>query len=356
MHTKPFHLKWLFLGLFFWPKNYYKLYFCTNKKFMQFLDEYQEMVSKAIEKHIFKDKPEELYAPMNYIISHGGKRLRPMMVLMACEMFGGDLQKALKPSLAIEFFHNFTLIHDDIMDEAPLRRGKPTIHTMHGINTGILSGDALMFKAIKFFENLEPELYKACMRVFIHTGLLLCEGQQYDINFETQDEVTFNDYIRMITYKTGILSASSFEIGALIAGADFKDAKAIFNFGKHVGIAFQIMDDYLDVFGNQEQFGKKHAGDIYENKKTVLYLLAKEHGTDEERKELDFWYSKKSDNVDKVYSVEKIFRRARVDEKTLHLIQEHNDLAQQYLNKISVSDEKKKPFIELANYLLRRES
>ena len=323
---------------------------------MQFLDEYQETVANAITKYIFKDKPEELYGPMNYIISHGGKRLRPMMVLMACEMFDGNLKKALKPALAIEFFHNFTLIHDDIMDEAPLRRNKPTIHTLHGINTGILSGDALMFKALKFFENLEPDLYKACMRVFIHTGLLLCEGQQYDINFETQEEVTFNDYIRMISYKTGILSASSFEIGALIAGADFKDAKAIFNFGKHVGIAFKIMDDYLDVFGNQEQIGKKHAGDIYENKKTVLYLLAKEHATDEERKELEYWYSKKTDNVDKVYSVEKIFRRTKVDEKALLLIQEHNELAQKYLNKISVSDAKKKPFIELANYLLQRES
>lgn len=322
---------------------------------MQFLDQYQEMVAQGIEKYVFRDKPEELYAPMNYIISRGGKRLRPMMVLMACEMFDGDLKKALKPALAVEFFHNFTLIHDDIMDDAPLRRNQPTIHTLHGINVGILSGDALMFKALKFFEDLEPDLYKACMRVFVHTGLLVCEGQQYDINYETQAEVTFNDYIRMITYKTGVLSASSFEIGALIAGADFRDAKAIFSFGKHLGIAFQIMDDYLDVFGSQEQVGKKHAGDIYENKKTVLYLLALEHGTEEERKELEFWYSKKSDNMDKVYSVEKIFRRARVDEKALQLVQQHNDLAQQYLDRINVPEEKKKPFVELANYLLRRE-
>ncbi len=323
---------------------------------MQFLDEYQKIVADAIEKYKFKDKPEELYEPMNYIISHGGKRLRPIMVLMASDMFGGDIKAALKPALAIEFFHNFTLIHDDIMDEAPLRRNKPTIHTLHGINAGILSGDALLFKAFKFFEDLEPNLFKACMRVFSHTGLLLCEGQQYDINFETKGDVTFNDYIRMITYKTGILSASSFEIGALIAGAEFKDAKAIFNFGKHVGIAFQIMDDYLDVFGNQESFGKKHAGDIVENKKTVLYLLAKENATEAERKELDFWYSRKTDNVDKIYSVEKIFRRTRVDEKTLLLIQKHNEIAQHYLNKINVPDEKKKPFVELANYLLRRES
>ncbi len=323
---------------------------------MEFLDRYQDIITAAIDKYKFKEKPLELYEPMNYIIGHHGKRLRPIMVLMACDLFGGDLEKAIKPSLAIEFFHNFTLIHDDIMDEAPLRRNVPTIHTVYGLNTGILSGDALLLKAYKFFEDLEPELFKACIRVFTHTGLLLCEGQQYDINFESKEDVTYNEYIRMITYKTGMLSACSFEIGALIAGAEYKNAKAMFNFGKHIGIAFQIMDDYLDVFGNQENFGKKHAGDIYENKKTVLYLLAKEHATEEEEKELDFWYSKKTDNVDKVYGVEKIFRRTKVDEKTLHLVQKHNEIAQEYLQKMDAPDEKKKPFIEFSNYLLRRES
>ena len=323
---------------------------------MEFLDQYQEIVAKAIDKYTFKDKPTELYEPMNYIIGHGGKRLRPIMVLMGNDLFGGEIENAIKPALAIEFFHNFTLINDDIMDEAPLRRNVPTIHTVYGLNTGILSGDGLLLKAYKFFEDLDPELYKACVRVFTHTGLLLCEGQQYDINFETQENVTYDDYIRMITYKTGVLSAASFEIGALIARAPFKDAKAIFNFGKHIGNAFQIMDDYLDVFGNQKDFGKKHAGDIFENKKTVLYLLAKEHATPEELKELDYWYSKKTDNIDKVYGVEKIFRRTKVDEKTLMLVQKHNEIAQDYLRKIDAPDEKKKPFIELANYLLRRES
>ena len=234
---------------------------------MEFLDQYQKIVADAIEKHTFTNKPDELYQPMNYIISHGGKRLRPIMLLMACDLFKGDLEKALKPSLAIEFFHNFTLIHDDIMDEAPLRRNKPTIHTLHGINVGILSGDALLIKAYQFFEDLEPELFKKCIKIFSETGAVLCEGQQFDINFENRSDVSYEDYIQMITFKTGVLSASSFQIGALIAGASEEDAEAMYNFGKHIGIAFQIMDDYLDVFGNQEQFGKKHAGDIYENKK-----------------------------------------------------------------------------------------
>ena len=278
------------------------------------------------------------------------------MVLMANELFGGEMIKAIKPALAIEYFHNFTLIHDDIMDDAPLRRNVSTIHTLHGINTAILSGDGLLLKAYSFFEDLEPKLFKACVRIFTHTGILLCEGQQYDVNFETQKDVTYEDYIRMITYKTGILAAAAFEIGAIIAGANTEEAKAIFNFGKHIGIAFQIKDDYLDVFGNMEQFGKKHAGDIFENKKTILYLLAREYATAEEKNELEFWYAKKTNNIDKIYGVEKIFRRTKIDQKVLALIQKHNEIAQGYLDKINVSDEKKKTFIELANYLLKIES
>lgn len=323
---------------------------------MEFLDHYQETVAKAIEKYTFKNKPAELYEPMNYIISHGGKRLRPIMVLMANALFGGDTEKAIKPALAIEYFHNFTLIHDDIMDEAPLRRNKPTIHTIHGINIGILSGDALLIKAYQFFEDLEPELFKKCIKIFSETGAVLCEGQQMDVNFETDSNVTYDDYIQMITNKTGVLSAASFKIGALIAGVSDQDAEALYNFGKHIGIAFQIMDDYLDVYGDMEQFGKRQAGDIYENKKTVLYLLALEQATEEERAELKYWYSKKIDNVDKVHSVINIFRRTKIDEKVLRLIQKHNEIGQDYLNKINLPEEKKRPFIELANYLLRRES
>lgn len=323
---------------------------------MEFLDHYQETVANAIEKYTFKNKPAELYEPMNYIISHGGKRLRPIMVLMANDLFGGNTEKAIKPALAIEYFHNFTLIHDDIMDEAPLRRNKPTIHTIHGINIGILSGDALLIKAYQFFEDLEPELFKKCIKIFSETGAVLCEGQQMDVNFETDNNVTYDDYIQMITNKTGVLSAASFKIGALIAGASDQDAEALYNFGKHIGIAFQIMDDYLDVYGDMEQFGKRQAGDIYENKKTVLYFLALEQATEEERAELKYWYSKKIDNVDKVHGVLKIFRRTKIDEKVLRLIQKHNEIGQDYLNQINLPEEKKKPFIELANYLLRRES
>ncbi len=323
---------------------------------MNFLDQYQDIVAKAIEQYKFTNTPTELYEPMNYIISHGGKRLRPIMVLMGNDLFGGNVEKALKPALAVEFFHNFTLIHDDIMDEAPLRRNKPTIHTIYGINIGILSGDALLIKAYQFFEDLEPELFKKCISIFSETGAVLCEGQQMDVNFETDSNVTYDDYLKMITYKTGVLSAASFKIGALIAGATDAEAEALYNFGKHIGIAFQIMDDYLDVFGDMSQFGKRQAGDIYENKKTILYLTAMESATEEEKKELLYWYSKKTENIDKVHGVLKIFRRAKVDEQVLRLIQKHNEIGQEYLNSIGLSEEKKRPFIELANYLLKRES
>ncbi|MGX9984826.1 polyprenyl synthetase family protein [Soonwooa purpurea] len=322
---------------------------------MNFLDKYQNIVSEAVENYRFNDQPGELYTPMNYIMAHGGKRMRPIMVLMACELFDGNLDDAIKPALAIEFFHNFTLIHDDIMDEAPLRRNKATIHTLYGLNVGILSGDNLLFKAYQFFLDLEPILFKKCLKIFTDTGIVICEGQQYDVNFESMSNVSHDDYIKMITYKTGSLSAASLQIGALIAGASDEDAESIYNFGKHIGIAFQIMDDYLDVYGDQEAVGKKHAGDIYENKKTILYLTALEHANDEERAELDYWYSKKTDNVDKIYGVEKIFRRTKVEEKVLRLVHQHSETALEHLEKIKVAPEKKQALLELAEYLLKRE-
>ena len=321
---------------------------------MDFLNKYQQLIAENIEKHQFNGEPFELYEPMNYIIANGGKRLRPVLTLMAAELFGGDMDKALKPALAIEFFHNFTLIHDDIMDEAPLRRNKPTVHTLHGINIGILSGDALLIKSYQFFEDLEDSLFKKCIQLFSETGIKICEGQQMDVNFETNNKVSYDDYIQMITYKTAVLCASALKIGAIIAHAEESDANAIYEFGRHLGIAFQMMDDYLDVFGSQEQFGKRQAGDIYENKKTILYLLALENADEEQKKSMLHWYSLNTDEAEKAQAVEEIFRSTGADKKTLELIQKHNDLAQNYLNKIKLPEEKKHPLTALAAYLLER--
>lgn len=321
---------------------------------MDSLNKYQRLIAENIEKHQFNGEPSQLYEPMNYIIANGGKRLRPVLTLMAAELFGGDMEKALKPALAIEFFHNFTLIHDDIMDEAPLRRNKPTVHTLHGINIGILSGDALLIKSYQFFEDLEDSQFKKCIQLFSETGIKICEGQQMDVNFETNNKVSYDDYIQMITYKTAVLCASALKIGAIITHAEESDAHAIYEFGRHLGIAFQMMDDYLDVFGSQEQFGKRQAGDIYENKKTILYLLALENAEEEQKKSLLHWYSLNTDEAEKAQAVEEIFRSTGADKKTLELIQKHNDLAQNYLNKIKLPEEKKHPLTALAAYLLER--
>ena len=236
---------------------------------MENLDQYLNIFQDALEKNEFKNEPIELYEPINYILNIGGKRLRPIITLMTCDLFGGDMQQAIKPSLAIEYFHNFTLMHDDIMDKAPLRRGQTTVHEKFNTDMAILSGDALLIKAYQFFEDLEPKKFKEVISLFSYAAMTVCEGQQYDMNFENQTEVSEEDYMKMIFYKTGALTAASFKIGAIIANANDEDANHIYSFGKHLGIAFQLKDDLLDVYGDAQKVGKKHAGDIFENKKTI---------------------------------------------------------------------------------------
>lgn len=321
---------------------------------MNFINYYQEIIEKAIGNHPLISQPSELYEPIDYIIKNGGKRLRPVLLLMATDAFRGNLEKAIKPALAIEFFHNFTLIHDDIMDQAPLRRGKPTIHSLYGINAGILCGDALLMKSYQFFEDLEPNLFKNCIQLFTSMGVTLCEGQQMDVNFETQSHVSYDDYIKMITYKTGVLSALSLKIGTLISGATTEDAEAMYEFGKHLGIAFQIMDDYLDVFGDENEVGKKYAGDIFENKKTILYLMAMANSNAEDKENLQKWYATKTKNKEKLIAVKNIFINSKANELVLDLVEKHNKIGRDFLNKTSLSEDKKKVFIDLAQYLLKR--
>lgn len=321
---------------------------------MQFINRYAIEISQQIEKYRFQEKPSELYQPINYILSNGGKRLRPILTMMATDAFSGNWSVAIKPALAIEYFHNFTLIHDDIMDDAPLRRGNPTIHTLHGVNVAILSGDALLIKSYQFFEDLEPNIFKKCIQIFSDTGIKICEGQQMDVNFENQPEVNYDEYITMITYKTGVLTAAALKIGALIGGASEQDSEYLYQFGRDLGVAFQMKDDYLDVFGENEDFGKRLAGDIYENKKTILYLLALQNSDEIQREELRGWYETTEETQEKVDAVRYIFKATGADQKTLELVQKYNYSALEFLNKTSLSEEKKKPFLELADYLLNR--
>ncbi len=319
------------------------------------IEEYQEIVSKALEEFSFKElEPRQLYEPCDYIISIGGKRLRPIIVMLGSYVFDGKLEDVLKPALAIEFFHNFSLMHDDIMDAAPLRRGKETVHIKYDTNIGILSGDAMLVKAYQMFEDLPAEKFKVVTRLFSKTAAELCEGQQYDMNFETQNKVSYEEYINMITLKTGVMMGASLQIGALIANADEDDSQNLYEFGKNLGIAFQLKDDYLDVFGQQD-FGKIHAGDVFENKKTILFIKALEIANTKEADELKFWYSMKTDNVDKVYAVEKIFRKLKVDHSIMDLISEYTHKSMEYLDKVRVTEEKKSQLRELASSLIERQ-
>lgn len=322
---------------------------------MSLIAKYQELIGNILDNAPFKTfAPNELYDPCDYILGIGGKRLRPVLVLLGSNLFDGDDEKALKPALAIEYFHNFTLMHDDIMDEAPLRRGHQTVHLKYDLSTGILSGDALLIQSYKMFEDLEANQFKAVTQLFSKTAAEICEGQQFDMNFESQTEVSYEQYINMIALKTSVLMGAALKIGAIIANANEEDAEHLYQYGKNLGIAFQLKDDYLDVFGQQD-FGKVHAGDIIENKKTILYIKALELAKGEDLKELNFWYGMKTENIDKVYAVEKIFKRLKVDVEVMGLINQYTEKAMNNLDEIQISDDKKKILRDFASSLIDRQ-
>ncbi len=243
---------------------------------MQNLHQFQEAFESYLQDNKFNNTPTELYEPVNYILSLGGKRLRPALVLAGHYLFDDKIEKALPAAMAVEIFHNFSLVHDDIMDAAPLRRGQATVHSKFGLNAGILSGDAMLILAYDFLLKSEGVASLDLMKTFNQMAIQVCEGQQMDMNFETQQLVTIEDYLKMIELKTAVLVACSLEIGALIGGANPKDAAALYEFGRCLGIAFQLQDDILDAFGDPKKFGKKPGGDIVQNKKTYLYLMALE--------------------------------------------------------------------------------
>ena len=238
------------------------------------LSDYQNIISEEFSNIHIEKHPKSLYEPIDYILSLGGKRIRPVLTLMAADIFDGDHKKAISAAKAVEMFHNFSLVHDDIMDDAPLRRGNETVHEKWNLNTGILSGDAMLILAYQYFENYEPKIFQALAKLFSKTALEVCEGQQYDVDFETRDDVTIPEYLKMIEYKTAVLLGAAMKMGAIVAETSEENADLIYNFGLNLGIAFQLQDDYLDAFGNPETFGKQVGGDIIENKKTYLYLKA----------------------------------------------------------------------------------
>jgi len=270
----------------------------------------------------------------------GGKRLRPILVLLSCHLFNEDYLKAMEAALCLEMFHNFTLIHDDIMDKADIRRGKETVHKKWNVNTGILSGDALLIMAYQRLEYYEGEKYKNLMLLFNKMAMEVCEGQQLDVDFETLVEVPLDSYIKMISYKTAVLVGASLKMGAIIAGTSLEDQQKIYNFGVNLGIAFQLQDDYLDTFGNKD-FGKKIGGDILEGKKTFLYIKALELAKDEDRFKLLELYGNEQDAASKIAEVKKIFLKNGLDVLLTEQIEHYTLEAFQDIEGLSIESSKK---------------
>ena len=301
-------------------------------------------------------KPTELYAPISYILSLGGKRIRPVMTLMACNLFTGDVRPAVNPALAIEVFHNFTLVHDDIMDNASLRRGKPTVHAKWNNNIAILSGDAMQVYVYQLLVGDNPVFLKTLLDVFNATALEVCEGQQYDMNFSKLPNVTLDDYLQMIELKTSVLLAASLKIGAICGGATDEDAQKLYEFGRNLGLAFQIQDDYLDVYGDQDLFGKTLGGDIAENKKTFLLIKALELAKGKAASDLQRAISNQiSNSFEKVEVVRGIYDDLNIPQITCDKIAEFSDKAFEYLSAVTIGDSRKSHLSELARGLMVRE-
>jgi len=319
------------------------------------INQYQEQFLIYLQKQTKAKEPKNLYEPIDYILQFGGKRIRPVLTLMTAEVFDTDYKKALPAALAVEVFHNFSLVHDDIMDDAPLRRGKITVHEKWNINTGILSGDAMLILAYQHFELYQPKIFRKLAKLFSKTALEVCEGQQYDVDFETRDDVTIPEYLKMIKYKTAVLVAAAMKMGAIIAETSKENAGLIYDFGLNLGLAFQLQDDYLDAFGDPETFGKQVGGDIIENKKTYLYLKAIEFSKPEEKEQLLHLFSiQPEDNLDKINAVKQIFNATGASEATQKAIQGFTLKAFKILKKIEISKDKKAILKSFGENLMNR--
>ena len=327
-------------------------------KLLQTLDltSYQKEFQQYLDKKEWIREPKNLYEPIDYIIQLSGKRIRPILTLMAADILSGDYKKALPAALAVEVFHNFTLVHDDIMDDAPLRRGKKTVHEKWDLNRGILSGDAMLILAYQYFENYTPEIFQKLAILFSKTALEVCDGQQLDIDFETRNDVTIDEYLKMIRLKTSVLVAAALKMGAIVAESSEKNANLLYEYGLNLGLAFQLQDDYLDTFGNPETFGKQVGGDIIENKKTYLYLKAMELSSGDDKQKLAFYYNQKlEDNSIKIDEVKRIFERCEIPFLVQQLIHDYTCLAFNLLEKMNLSKSNKEKLTEFGSFLMARD-
>lgn len=324
---------------------------------MHSFDELLIIFEDRLYKENFSHEPEELYAPIDYTLRLGGKRIRPVLTLMACDMFGGDIKEALPQAIAIELFHNFTLVHDDIMDNAPIRRGKQSVYKKWSTNIAILSGDTLFALAYQYAQKADKEILVDILTVFNKTAVEVCEGQQYDLNFETRNDVSVEEYIHMIKLKTAVLFGASLKIGAIIGGANSVEADKLYNFALNIGLGFQLKDDLLDTYGDESIFGKKTGGDILSNKKTFLYLKALELADKVNNSTLISLYnSSNHTDEDKINSVKSIFSSLKIDEITEQEIDTYFEAAIIDLNSLDLNIEVKSKLFDLAVKMIHRDS
>ena len=323
---------------------------------MYTLKECQDIFEFHLKKLKLPEKPQLLYAPITYTLNSDGKRIRPVLTLMACNLFSDSVEAAINCAISIELFHNFTLLHDDIMDKSEVRRGRKTVHKKWDENVAILSGDTMMIKAFEYLSKSPPKLLPDILKIFNDTAIGVCEGQQYDMDFETQKKVSVNDYLKMIELKTSVLIAASMKIGAICGGADEKNADFLYQFGINLGMAFQLQDDLLDVYADQKVFGKAIGNDIASNKKTFLLISALENAKRNVLKELKRWLElKEFDKQEKIKAVTKIYDQLSIKELTQNEISGYYKKARLSFEKVSVDTKKKIYLEELAEMLMNRE-
>lgn len=324
---------------------------------MHTIPELQKIIEQEINQLQYPKNPKELYEPITYLMQLGGKRLRPALVLMATDLFDGEIKKAIPAALAIETFHNFTLMHDDIMDKAPLRRGKQTVHVKWSESVAILSGDVMFVEAFKLMIQVEANILPQVLKVFNNTAVGVCEGQQIDMNFETSTEVSIADYLEMIRLKTAVLLGGALKIGALIGNSSVTDADKLYDFGVNLGIAFQLQDDILDVYGDPEKFGKQVGGDILANKKTFLLIKAKALASENQLKELNYWLNITDINhPEKVKAVTHIFNDLAIKSIAEKEMQAYAQLGLENLLSINLEEERKITLKAFAESLISREN
>lgn len=324
---------------------------------MHTVSELQDKIYITLSEQKFDGHPALLYQPIKYTLTQGGKRLRPLLTLLGCDLFGGNIDNAVYPAIGLEIFHNFTLLHDDIMDKAPIRRGKETVYKKWNTNIAILSGDTMFALAYEYMLKTDNNVIPQILQVLNQTAREVCEGQQFDMNFETQDDVSITDYIDMIRLKTAVLLGGSLKIGALIGGATIQDADYLYNFGLNVGLAFQLKDDLLDVFSDVDKFGKVTGGDIVTNKKTFLYLKAYELAKGEELNKLNYYFNLPETESDKkIIGVKSVYNALNIEQITLTEMQKFYNLALTEIEKVNVEKSKKKNILSFAQKLMDRES